>query len=186
MTKSVTFLEFKNLFEAEVQDIFNKEKAEEIMKQVNWDDLLFKPGHSELSNLYDFSNVLIDEAKSYAKSIINGQFPDKFNEVFYGWNNKIRLVFLNFIHDDLSSIQNNNIEGVYLNLRDKLNLNQGNNAEVMNIWFQIGLKLKQKSAIEPCGIFLSSVGRIRYLSPLYKDLHNLDKEQTIEIFKSHK
>jgi len=199
MKKSVSHLEFKNLFELEVKNSFSKEKANEIFSQIIWDDLLYKPGCSNLTKLYDFSifimilnhllgNKFVDDAKSYSQLILNGEFPENFNTTFYSWNSKTRQVFLNFILERLleSNQHNENYKKMYFNLKDKLHLDSGNNAEITNIWFQIGLKLKQSSSVDPCAHFLGSIGRIRYTKPLYNDLVNYDKNKAREIFNCHR
>ncbi len=54
MNRSVTYLDFKEIFETEVLSLFGKEKSDEISSKLNWNDLLFKPEFSELTKIYNF------------------------------------------------------------------------------------------------------------------------------------
>jgi len=59
------------------------------------------------------------------------------------------------------------------------------NAEVFFRWLQICLKAKYTKCLEPTYAFLSYMGRMKYVFPLYKSLYDWEEERakSIEFFQ---
>ncbi len=100
----------------------------------------------------------MEEARVWTNKVIEGEGLDEFKNVFLAWDNKVRLVFLKFVDEYIcNGVDNNSLnltkcEAMFINLRDKLNLNTGYNAE---IWFQVCLNLNQTCcSLEPLKEFL--------------------------------
>jgi hypothetical protein len=129
-----------------------------------------KPGYPIEKN--DFTNVLSISADSYSSLLYtNGKLDDSFSKVFDQWHTNVKLVFLNYILK--FPTESENIQNVYSYLNEKIFQIEAKkyNAEVKFLWYTFGLRLKKDEIVEfMIENILKSYGRMKYLTPLYKDL----------------
>jgi leukotriene-A4 hydrolase len=102
--------------------------------------------------------------------------------VFKNWNTNVKLVFLNSISDRIKEVTDN----IYVILRDILKLHGNYNSEVKNLWYQLSLNLKKEDVIEFVEEFLSQIGRMKYIRPIYKAYGLLNKKLAINCFEKNK
>jgi leukotriene-A4 hydrolase len=172
--------DWKDFFINQVKTIFDAQKSTEILKKVDWDSWINKPGFPPISN--DFSNVYLTEAKSRADDLLSNKIKEDFVTVFKSWHTNVKLVFLGIITNSIDKLS----EESYIYLNDTLKLNTGYNFEVQNLWFQIALNSKHKDSITFVKEFLRSIGRMKYIRPIYQAFAKLDKEQAYQVFLENK
>ena len=179
--KSIVYIDFKNFFESQVKQLFNQDDAKKILDQIDWDSWILKPGYPPLTN--DFSNKWLTEAYKYVDDLLNNKITDEFVDVFKNWNTSVKLVFLNKLADSKDSLTND----IYNFLKEKLNLHEGYNAEVENLWYQLALNTGHDDVIDPYVInFLSKNGRMKYIRPIYKSFAKVNKDKAWETFQKYK
>lgn len=74
----------------------------------------------------------------------------------------------------------------YNAFRDILQLSTGQNAEILNLWINIGLSLKKSDIISYAKDFLSKNGRMKYIRPLYCAFYKYDKADALNTFATYK
>jgi leukotriene-A4 hydrolase len=71
-------------------------------------------------------------------------------------------------------------------LRDTLQLFSGQNAEVLNLWIQVGLLKKQQDILQYTRDFLASYGRMKYIRPIYVAYYTFNKDDCLKTFNANK
>jgi len=92
------------------------------------------------------------------------------------WSTQEWLYFLNSIAADISLNQVTELDATFC-------FTQTNNAEIAAIWFKIGLQLNYLVINNNLEKFLISVGRRKFILPLYQMLLKKDKESALQIYK---
>lgn len=73
-------------------------------------------------------------------------------------------------------------------LQNVLNLEDVKNAEKKYRWLRIGIKAKWEEKIEPALNWITEVGRMKYVRPLYRDLYNweLARPKAVAVYNANK
>ena len=103
-------------------------------------------------------------------------------DVFKAWNTNVKLVFLNLISDKGKDVT----KELYKFLRDTLKMHGNYNSEIKNLWYQLSLNLKQEDVIPFVEDFLSQIGRMKYIRPIYKAYGLLNKKLAYACFEKNK
>jgi len=103
-------------------------------------------------------------------------------DVFKNWNTNVKLVFINLVSDRLKDVT----DDIYKFLRDTLKMHGNYNSEVRNLWYQLSLNLKKEDVIPFVEDFLSQIGRMKYIRPIYKAYGYLNKKLAVSCFDKNK
>lgn len=179
-TKSIETADWKNHFESMVKSIFNQAKADSIIKQVDWDTWINKPGFPPVKN--NFSNKWTTAANQRANDLFNNKLDKSFLQEFTAWSTNVKLVFLNNLIEQEGKFTENN----YVFLRDTLGLYKGFNDEVKNLWYKLSLITKHSDGLEYIEAFLGKTGRMKYIRPLYKAFGQLDRPRALAVFEKYR
>jgi leukotriene-A4 hydrolase len=175
---SITYTDFKQLFESEVKLLFDQENSEKILSKIDWEKWIKHAGIP--SETFDFENKLIDQALSLSQRIQEEKFEDSDFEIFKSWTTNVKLVFL----QDLE--KNPLTQKVYERLRDSFHLHTGYNSEISSIWYQIAMKNGNSDVIPYVKSFLSSIGRMKYLRPVFRGLNVIRREEALKVFEEYR
>ncbi|KAI1942814.1 Leucyl aminopeptidase yscIV [Ophidiomyces ophidiicola] len=63
---------------------------------------------------------------------------------------------------------------------------ESENIEVSNLYFQVGLKARDKKVVEPVVKLLGRIGRMKFVRPLYRALKKYDIDLALDTFAQHK
>ena len=78
-------------------------------------------------------------------------------------------------------------DDIYSFMKEKLELHEGYNAEVENLWYQLALNTNHDDVIDPYVInFLSRNGRMKYIRPIYKSFARVNKQKAWDTFQKNK
>ena len=108
--------------------------------------------------------------------------PKDAKSEFNKWHSNTKLVFLNSLLERILQVS----DQTYDSLRDTLQLSSGQNAEVVNLWIQIGLLKKKTDIISTAVTFLSQYGRMKYIRPIYIAFYLFDKNQALDTFNKYR
>ncbi len=179
---SISSQDFQKHLYNEIYEFFGKEKGNEIIEEIKWDDWLYKPGIPDIKN--DFSNIYSEEVERNVELFFNEKLDDSFIDVFKEWYSTVKVYFLSFIisNEKGSKLSDKN----YNFLAEKLNLKEGYNAEIRYRFFLIMLKNRKEDYLDYLINFLGEFGRTSYLRPLYIEFYKVDKEKAVETFNKYK
>jgi hypothetical protein len=128
------------------------------------------------------ANIYFTEATNRVNDLFENKLKNDFLIVFTNWNTNVKLVFLNSISDRIKEVT----DDIYVFLRDNLKMHGRYNSEVKNLWYQLSLNLKKEDVIQYVEEFLSQIGRMKYIRPIYKAYGLLNKKFALACFEKNK
>jgi len=133
---------------------------------MDWSSWIYKPGLPPVQ--LDFSTPQGNQAQMLALQYIdlNGTAsPENFTEYFSYYSN-LKVMF----HDTLQSQPTLLNKAILERIDADLNCTDEIDPEVRQRWFPTGLSLSYEPVYEPAHAWVSSMGRNRYLTPVYSSL----------------
>ena len=176
--QSVDYNAFKEVYENYVIDNTEGDDGKNILNDIDWDSWLYSKGKPFAD--FHFSSSLEDDAIQLAEKY----FSKKGNfELFKNWHTNVKVYFLNYVLNNINKVD----DKVYKLIRDNLKMNDDDyNMEVKNLWYQIGIKSKHDDVIPGMKKLLTSIGRMKYLKPLYKCWYEYNKKDARNFFDKNK
>ncbi len=112
---------------------------------------------------------------------MKNNIPEGFENTFKQWNSKQKELFLGKLLQNTDKIDQNLVNYI----SEKLTV-MSNNMEVQFLWLSIELALKDKTIIPLLDEFLVSIGRMKFIRPLYNSLYQMDKDYALKSFEKNK
>ena len=179
--KSVDYKAFKGVFEKYVNEKFDKNKAKNIIDNINWEKWLYEKGIPSYKN--NFVSKLAEDAIKLAEDFLKGvENKDEALKIFKEWHTNVKLHFMNYL---LEKKDNFDIEFVK-KLKNELNLAECYNAEIKYMWYLLALDKNLEEEIPNVKKFLESIGRLKYIRPVYFAWMDKNFEQAKEFFDKNK
>jgi leukotriene-A4 hydrolase len=178
--QSVVWQQFKEEFEYFLKAYFPSKK-ESILAQIDWHTWIFVPGPPPVQ--LKFSSPQLDLFKELAANYIKlgGKGRPENYEKFFGYFSNLRCVFLSELLDQSNSITIPILEQI----DSDYNLTETIDPEQKAIWFQLGIMNNYTTVLPNTDEFLGSVGRQKYLLPLYRALNVYNHTYALETFENH-
>lgn len=149
------------------------------MESIDWQTWLYSPGMPPKIAPYDKSlRSMCDEIKD---NILNSQITTKQNLLNLNSNQIIYILQNLFDSETMSSAKLKQIEEMF-------NLQSTKNSEIKFWWLRLNIKAKNEEIIKPTLDWLTEVGRMKFVRPLYRDLYKWDaaKLKATETFLANK
>lgn len=170
--KSLTPFQFKD----SLYEFFSTPKDQAILDSVDWKDKFYSPG---LPPRPDFDTSLAVPCYTLAKRWINAKNGDGFNlDDVKDWDAGQYQVFL----ETLSSSAFDSADKL-LSLGSAYELQKSKNAEILFRYFSLGLDVHAKPLYEDVATFLGTVGRMKFVRPLFRKLNKVDKSLARKTFE---
>ncbi|EER36472.1 leukotriene A4 hydrolase [Histoplasma capsulatum H143] len=168
-------------FKSSILSFFSSDsEGHALLTSLDWDKWFYSPG---LPPKPDFDTSLVDVvyalAQKWRTASESGFSPSAVDVNGLVANQLVVFLEQVLVFEKPLSAEQSKLMG------DKYGLAKSENAEVLNMYFQVGLKAGDKSVIEPTAAFLSSIGRMKYVRPLYRALEKLDRNIAIEVFEKN-
>jgi leukotriene-A4 hydrolase len=171
---SVNYKAFKSKFETFVNKNYDGQERHQILTSVDWNKWVEAPGVAPVQ--LDFMTPAIQVAQnlSFAYLQLQGMgSPDNFTS-FNDMSSVMKQVFLQYlqVHEQRVSLQ-------VLNRIDKdLDLTHSNNPQIKLYWYPLCIRKGYHAVFEAAHEFVSSMGRIKYLNPIYQALIDAKRNDT--------
>lgn len=162
--KSITSFQFK----ASLYEFYSDAASTKLLGGVDWDEKFYGTG---LPPRPSFDTTVAIPCYSLAKRWIDAKDGDGFAlEDVRGWDAGQYQVFL----ETLSSSAFNSPEKL-LSLGSTYELTRSKNAEILFRYYALGLKVQARPVYEQVAAFLGTVGRMKFVRPLFRALNKVDK-----------
>ena len=168
---SITTIELRQTWEFFVEymipDLTSKQ-VNDILAAMDWSEWLYKTGLSPVP--LDFSTPESDQSTALALEYIslNGTASPSNFDVYFTYYSNLKVVF----HDTLQ----NNYKDVNIAILTRIDADLGCTAdidpEVKQRWYPTGLGLYYQPVYDPAHTWISSMGRSKYLKPVYSSLQD--------------
>ncbi|KAK8124565.1 Leucine aminopeptidase 2 [Apiospora kogelbergensis] len=175
--KSLDSFEFKATF----LDYFNQHGTDEIKQkvaQIPWEDRFYKPG---LPPKPDFDTSYVDSCMALAEKWKSSDYKPDLKDVESFTSNQT-LVFLQAVQDFSPCLS---VERAQL-LGSTYNISSSKNVELKTAYYGIALRAGDREAFPGICELLGSVGRMKFVRPLYRQLVKLDRALAVETFEKNK
>ncbi|KAA8652296.1 bifunctional aminopeptidase/epoxide hydrolase [Aspergillus tanneri] len=174
--KSLDSYEFKDA----ILSFFKSDiEATELLKMLDWDAWFYAPG---LPPKPSFDTSLVDVVYELSKKWKS--FPESFkpqpSDVQDLTANQVVVFLEQILFEHLLTPELSQLLGKVYGLATSENI------EIANLYFQIGLKAGDESVLGPTAELLGKVGRMKFVRPLYRNLHKFDRALAIETFEKHR
>ncbi|GIY29295.1 leukotriene A-4 hydrolase [Caerostris darwini] len=138
---------------------YHFEDKKDILDKVEWDAWLYEPGMPPVKPEYDYS-LPRDFTIKDIEDFTSGQFRE----------------FLGFLDQEepLSVKKVEKLDEVY-------KLSEKNNAEIKFRWIRLNLRSHQKGIISEAVKFITRQGRMKFVRPIYRCLHDWDETRELAI-----
>ncbi len=136
------------------------EKLPDIKTKVDIDSWIYNPGIPQSAPT--FQCEILERTQKLANSWKTGVRPDPKDA--QKWASEIWQIYLKMLPKEIPSD-----ECVWLD--KNFNLNESKNSEILCSWLTIAANSTYEPAFKYIDLFLGSMGRMKYLKPLYSALH---------------
>ncbi|KAI1500842.1 leukotriene A-4 hydrolase [Biscogniauxia marginata] len=175
--KSLDSFEFKKTFLDFFEGYGNAEIKEKIA-QIPWDERFFKPG---LPPKPDFNTAYVDSCLALADKWKQEDYQPNAKDIESFTANQT-LVFLQAVQNFSPSLS---AERSHL-LGTTYSFSASKNVELKSAYYLVALKAGDKAELPGVVELVASVGRMKYVRPLYRKLNELDKDLAIKTFEGNK
>ncbi|KAH8202299.1 hypothetical protein TruAng_003576 [Truncatella angustata] len=175
--KSLDSFEFKQTF----LDFFNSYGSVEIKEkiaQIPWEERFYTPG---LPPKPEFDTSYVDSCLALAEKWKQNDFKPDLKDIEGFTANQI-LVFLQAVQGFSPTIS---VEKSQL-IGSTYRISSSKNIELKSAYYGIALGAGDKSEFPGIVELLGSVGRMKFVRPLYRGLAALDRDLAVETFKKNK
>ncbi|KAK4089846.1 leukotriene A4 hydrolase [Purpureocillium lilacinum] len=174
--KSLDSFEFRETF----MDFFNGLGDEELKKKVatiDWEARLYTPG---LPPKPDFDTTLVTLCYDLAKKWEDASFEPSAKDV-ESFSSNQKLVFLDQVeqHASLSAERAQLMGKVYDFISSR-------NAEIKTSYYLVALKANDPTCVYGAAELLGTVGRMKYVRPLFRALNKVDRKLALETFAKNR
>ena len=176
--KSVTSEDFEKTFKEFVKEKLGK-KGDELLKKVNWDEWLRKPGFPPVP--LGFQVREYEQCVSLAENFLVAE-ESVIIESYHQYDLTLKKVFLKNLFEKFEVIPKERMKL----LLERLNLNEEKNKEVTGIWCRIVVKNKFFENLKFVEEFLETTGRMKFVKPIFADLKQADPNLAREIYEKKK
>lgn len=168
---SITTVQLRETWEYWVENKMPTESPEEVNKvlaSIDWETWMFAPGLPPVQ--LDFNTPESDASAALALEYIslagNGS-PENYEQYFDYYSN-LKVVF----HDTLQAHFDELTEDILVKIDADLGCTADIDPEVRQRWYPIGLSSMYQPVYDPAHDWISSMGRSKYLSPVYQALQD--------------
>ena len=145
-----------------------------ILGAVEWNTWLYQPGLAPVE--LDFTTSGTDEATALAEAYIDlggASSPPNYTD-YNGWDSNLKVIF----HDTLQNNYSQVDIAILTKIDADLDCTDDPNPEVKQRWYPTGIGKDYDPVTEPAHTWISSMGRSKYLNPVYQSLEDSGKHDT--------
>ena len=170
--QSITSIEVRETWEEFIRDNFEGAEVNRILGSIDWETWLYK---ATFPVDFDFTTDLSREAVTLAQNYIKleGASSPEDKDQYQKFDSNLKTIFY-------SSLLTSNTT-VTLDILKKIDEDLGAtadpNPEVKQRWLPLCLMLKYQVAYDAAHTFVSSQGRLKYLTPVYQALEWTDQHE---------
>ncbi|KAI0006542.1 peptidase family M1-domain-containing protein [Xylariaceae sp. FL0662B] len=175
--KSLDSFEFKKTFLDFFEGYGNAEIKEKIA-QIPWEEKFYKPG---LPPKPDFNTAYVDRCLALAEEWKNEDYKPSAKDIEEFTANQT-LVFLQAVQIFSPPL---NAERSHL-LGTSYNISSSKNIELKAAYYAIALKAGDRQELPGVVDLLGSVGRMKFVRPLYRKLNELDRDLAVKTFEKNR
>lgn len=179
--RSIDAWDMKTLFESYVST-YMPHNSTKILSQINWHKWFFEPGMPTDVNT-NFTNDLIQSALDFANYYIDKKEGPANKTAYKTFMLDLRIIFMRQLVDRINDVTADALRAIDKDFNVTYN---ELNPEVKVIWFRLMVSKKCREVDARAKEFLGSIGRQKYLVPIYTAYSKVDKDYGWKLFQELK
>ncbi|MCJ1277282.1 hypothetical protein MMC21_005093 [Puttea exsequens] len=169
-------------FKANLLSFFESDTyAIEALSKVDWDAWFYNPG---LPPKPDFDTSMVDVCYALAtkwETTKTGNFEPSSKDM-KGWSANQMVVFLNRVQSFAHTLTAEDTQ----RMSSTYGFASSKNVEVVARYYQIALKARDAAIYKPTAELLGNMGRMKFVTPLFRLLSEADRGLAVETFEKNK
>jgi len=142
---------------------FPGEVAADIITAMDWDAWVKEPGMPPVELNFTTDSIVQSQSLADQYIALGGESsPENYTE-FLDYASNLKVVFL----ERVSALEDNVTLAILEKIDADYNLTNTLDPEVKQRWFPLGIELNYTAVVDPSYTFISSMGRMKYLKPIY-------------------
>jgi len=164
-------------WKAYVIEYFSRTDAKVAIEGVDWAAIM-GPGMPSWDPQFD--TTLADAALNLAKEWLSGKVSGSASEVD-GWNTQQYELFLDMLYNESTvlSVEVLNAMG------EAYKFSSSRNSEVCFRWYKLNIQANNEGILDSAVRMVTSIGRMKFVRPLYRELFKMRPQLAIDTFKDH-
>jgi len=171
---SINYHAFRDLTIKFINENFDNSTATEINGKIDWEAWVKGPGLAPVT--LNFTTPGMIESQSIADTYLETKETPSNVKDFDGFYSSLKVVFIERLIKKKSQVD----VGLMEKIDADLNITNTVNPELKQRWFPLGIEVGYTAVMEPARQLVSSVGRAKYLTPIYQALLDNGMKSTAE------
>jgi len=149
---------------------------------MNWTAWVHEPGLAPV--WHDFTTLALNESIDLADQYValEGKGSPPNADDYKGWYSSLRVIFL----ERLNSNESTN-KDIMAQIDTDLQITSTLDPECKRVWYSLGIAKGYTEVIDAAHTFISSMGRMKYLKPIYQALlDNGQKDVALQWYEENK
>ena len=173
--------EFWNFFKNFLIKDMGKKEANKIINQIDFDTWIHKPGLPPVT--VNLETKEYNEAINMSDSFMNGSPDPSAKTIYDGFTVNLKGLFLTHMIENVDKVTLD----IATQIDSTLKVSEEINGELIYRWLQIAIRSKYlQSPYKSADDFLGSIGRMKFVVPVYEALADVDLTMAKQIYAGHK
>ena len=182
LRKSLGTTDFIDFFKLFIMKIYSSEESKEILSKIDFETWIFEPGLPPV--ILDFDTPEYNGAINLATDFIDGKAdPATAVKIYRNFTIDLKGLFITHLINNIKQIDDCKAE--YID--DTLSISKEINGEVIFRWLQVAIRSGQlRYPYALADDFVGSIGRMKFIIPVYTAIFDKDPSQAKAIYAKHK
>ena len=182
LRKSLGTTDFIDFFRLFIMKIYSSEESKEILSKIDFETWIFAPGLPPVT--LDFDTPEYNGAINLATDFIDGKAdPATAVKIYRNFTIDLKGLFITHLINNIKQIDDCKAE--YID--DTLSISKEINGEVIFRWLQVAIRSGQlRYPYALADDFVGSIGRMKFIIPVYTAIFDQDPSQAKAIYAKHK
>lgn len=181
--QSIYYYEMQSSYETFVRANYATKDANNLLAKIDWNTWVKKPGLPPV--ILDFKTPEYEAAKKLADDYIaagGNSSPSGF-EKYKDWVEGLKSIFNQQLLDKVDKVTAKIVQKIDTDLAISNTLNP----EIKYLWYQVRILSKTEvSPFSDSDKFVGSIGRMKFIVPIYKAIHKLANADSQRIYARYK
>ncbi|XP_054715902.1 leukotriene A-4 hydrolase-like [Uloborus diversus] len=156
-------------------------EKEDILKKIDWNAWLYSPGMPPVKPEYDCSlaQKCVDLCNRWINAGENDLEQFSIKDIAEFSSPQCREFLSLLLQQEPLSVKKME------KLTDAYNLRENHNSEIRFRWIRLGLKSQWKEIIDPALKFVTNIGRMKFVRPIYRDMYEWNETREKAVLNYH-
>ncbi|CAI2361127.1 unnamed protein product [Moneuplotes crassus] len=180
--ESIGTVDFINYFTSFVTETFSENESRDILEEIDFDTWIYAPGLPPVT--LDFETEEYNQSIELAQNFLDGTVDKEAAlKLYLSFSVNLKGLFISHLIDNIEEVDED--KASYID--NTLHISSEINGEIIYRWLQVAIRSGQLgSPFTSAEEFVSSIGRQKFVMPVYMAMKDIDIAKAKEIFERHR